>query len=200
MGVRNVHSGVRCTRVMDGWSCPRFRGRQRDGRRRARALRRAIMQEDRPQYLTVGIQLGERYETLADRLARPNAPPAEPSPIPGTATRRSIVPGARAPHFWLARAAPPMTSSAEGFTLLDFGAEKAREWRARRRKAVRVPLENAAARGAAVALSHQARARFVPTSTSPGTATPSPMHGVRSIACAGPRTQARGQRQAASRD
>jgi 2-polyprenyl-6-methoxyphenol hydroxylase-like FAD-dependent oxidoreductase len=63
MGVRNSQLGVRCTRVMDGWTLPP--GFEDDGDA-AEAARRAfgtrIMQEDTPQYLTVGIQLGERYE------------------------------------------------------------------------------------------------------------------------------------------
>src|SRR5262245_59648767 len=64
MGVRNSQLGVRCTRVMDGWVLPKnFEddGATADAARRAFGAK--IMQEDRPQYLTVGIQLGERYET-----------------------------------------------------------------------------------------------------------------------------------------
>jgi 2-polyprenyl-6-methoxyphenol hydroxylase-like FAD-dependent oxidoreductase len=53
---RNSQLGVRCTRVMDGWTLPSdFRVRQR--RCRPPRLRLWIMEEDRPQYLTVGIQL-----------------------------------------------------------------------------------------------------------------------------------------------
>src|SRR5438309_277007 len=63
MGIRNAQLGIRCTGVMDGWVLPAdFEDDTpaADAARRAFGLR--IMEEDRPQYLTVGIQLGERYE------------------------------------------------------------------------------------------------------------------------------------------
>ena len=64
MGVRNSQLGVRCTRIMDGWVLPpdfEASGAAAEAARRAFGAR--IMEEDRAQYLTVGIQLGERYET-----------------------------------------------------------------------------------------------------------------------------------------
>ena len=57
------------------------------------------MEEDRPQYLTVGIQLGERYE--GSPIISADGMPAPPDPWDSyTPVDR---PGARAPHFWLAK-------------------------------------------------------------------------------------------------
>src|SRR5262249_30892459 len=59
MGVRNSQLGVRCTRVMDGWVLPENFEDDGAAAHAARGTFGAkIMQEDRPQYLTVGIQLG----------------------------------------------------------------------------------------------------------------------------------------------
>src|SRR5262249_28746468 len=99
MGVRNSQLGVRCSRVMDGWILPKnFEddGATADAARRAFGAK--IMREDRPQYLTVGIQLGERYETS------PIVWPDEDDAPPDTWDAYTPIdrPGARAPHFWLA--------------------------------------------------------------------------------------------------
>jgi hypothetical protein len=56
IGVRNSQLGVRCTRIMDGWVLPpKFEddGAGADAARRAFGAR--IVEEDRAQYLTVGI-------------------------------------------------------------------------------------------------------------------------------------------------
>jgi 2-polyprenyl-6-methoxyphenol hydroxylase-like FAD-dependent oxidoreductase len=119
MGVRNSQLGVRCTRVMDGWAIsPDF---ERDGAA-AEAARRAfgatIMAEDRAQYLTVGIQLGERYESS------PIIWPADGAPPPDCWDSYTPMdrPGARAPHFWLAPKRAAYDEFGKGFTLIDFGA------------------------------------------------------------------------------
>jgi Aromatic-ring hydroxylase, C-terminal/FAD binding domain len=119
MGVRNSQLGVRCTRVMDGWILP---PKIEDDSAAAEADRRAfgarIMEEDRPQYLTVGIQLGERYE--ASPIVWPDDDAAPPD------TWDSYTPidraGARAPHFWLATKRAAYDDFGRGFTLIDFGA------------------------------------------------------------------------------
>jgi hypothetical protein len=121
MGVRNSQLGVRCTRIMDGWVLP---GGFEDDDAAADATRRAfgakIMEEDRAQYLTVGIQLGERYETSP--IAWPDSDAAPPDNWDSyTPVDR---PGARAPHFWLAPGRAAYDEFGKGFTLLDFGAPK----------------------------------------------------------------------------
>src|SRR6266849_6926426 len=122
MGVRNSQLGVRCTRVMDGWALsPDF---ERDGAA-AEAARRAfgarIMEEDKPQYLTVGIQLGERYESSP--IICPDGSDAPPDSWDAyTPLDR---PGARAPHVWLAPERALYDELGKGFTLVDFGAPEA---------------------------------------------------------------------------
>src|SRR5262245_5459473 len=119
MGVRNSQLGVRCTRIMDGWTLP---GEIEDDGAAAETARRAfgerIMAEDRPQYLTVGIQLGERYETS------PIICPDDDAAPPDTWDSYTPLdrPGARAPHFWLSRGRAAYDEFGKGFTLIDFGA------------------------------------------------------------------------------
>ncbi len=122
MGVRNSQLGVRCTRVMDGWTLPpnfEHAGAEAEAARRAFGAR--IMEEDKPQYLTVGIQLGERYEPSP--IIWPDGSEAPPdawdtyTPIDR--------PGARAPHFWLAPGRAAYDEFGKGFTLIDFGAPEA---------------------------------------------------------------------------
>jgi 2-polyprenyl-6-methoxyphenol hydroxylase-like FAD-dependent oxidoreductase len=119
MGVRNVQLGVRCTHVMDGWALPNDIERPGPA---AEAARRAfggrIMEEDRPQYLTVGIQLGERYE--GSPIVCPDGTPAPPDPWDRYAPLDR--PGARAPHFWLEPGRAAYDAFGKGFTLLDLGA------------------------------------------------------------------------------
>jgi 2-polyprenyl-6-methoxyphenol hydroxylase-like FAD-dependent oxidoreductase len=119
MGVRNSQLGVRCTNVMDGWTLPpdiEEDGAAADAARRAFGER--IMAEDRPQYLTVGIQLGERYEDSP--IVWPDGDVAPPDSWDSyTPLDR---PGARAPHFWLAPKRAAYDEFGEGFTLMDFAA------------------------------------------------------------------------------
>jgi hypothetical protein len=119
MGLRNSQLGVRCTRVMDGWILP---PNIEDDSAAAEADRctfgARIMEEDRPQYLTVGIQLGERYETSP--VIWSDDDPAPPDSWDSyTPVERA---GARAPHFWLAPGRAAYDEFGPGFTLIDFGA------------------------------------------------------------------------------
>jgi len=119
MGVRNSQLGIRCTRIMDGWLLPSdFEAdtAAADIARRAFGVR--IMEEDRAQYLTVGIQLGERYEHSPIVCADDTPAP------PDTWDRYTPVEraGARTPHFWLAPGRAAYDGFGKGFTLLDFGA------------------------------------------------------------------------------
>src|SRR5262245_9913498 len=119
MGLRNVQLGIRCTRIMDAWQLPpdcEDAGPTADTARRGFGER--IMAEDRPQYLTVGIQLGERYEGSPIIWPDPDAAPPDSwdsyTPLDRT--------GARAPHFWLKPDRSVFDAFGKGFTLIDFGA------------------------------------------------------------------------------
>jgi hypothetical protein len=119
IGVRNSQLGVQCTRVMDGWTL--WAGFE-DPSPAAQAARAAfgarIMEEDKPQYLTVGIQLGERYEDSP--IVWPDGTESPPD------TWDSYTPlvrsGARAPHVWLTPHQALFDTFGPGFTLLDFGS------------------------------------------------------------------------------
>ncbi len=155
MGVRNSQLGVRCTRVMDGWTLPP--GFEDDGDA-AEAARRAfgvrIMQEDTPQYLTVGIQLGERYESSP--IVCPDGTAAPPDSW-DTYTPLDR-PGARAPHVWLEPKRALYDELGKGFTLLDFGAPDGASALQSAANARGVPMKTLRLDARRRALSHEARA------------------------------------------
>ncbi len=138
-GLRNSQLGVQCTKVMDGWTVPpdfEAEGTEAQAAREKFGVR--IMAEDRAQYLTVGLQLGERYE--GSPIIWPDHTPAPPDTWDSyTPIDR---PGARAPHYWLAKGHALFDEFGPGFTLIDFGAP-----------------------AGAAALDHAARARGVPLKT-----------------------------------
>jgi 2-polyprenyl-6-methoxyphenol hydroxylase-like FAD-dependent oxidoreductase len=118
IGERNTKLGVRCTRVMDRWTPP---ANAEDDTEAAAVARRefgaGIMADDRPQYLTVGIQLGERYEDSP--LISPDGTPSPPDSW--DVYTPSDRPGGRAPHFEISPGRPACDECGPGFTLLDFG-------------------------------------------------------------------------------
>jgi hypothetical protein len=75
-----------------------------------------IVVEDVPQYLSTGLQLGERYE--ASPIVCPEATP-DPADTWDVYTPIDR-PGARAPHFWVAPDQSLYDLLGEGFTLLAF--------------------------------------------------------------------------------
>jgi 2-polyprenyl-6-methoxyphenol hydroxylase-like FAD-dependent oxidoreductase len=119
MGVRNSQLGIRCTRVMDGWTLPQaFEDDTAAADTARRTFGRRIMEEDRPQYLTVGIQLGERYEGSPIICSDGSDAPPDSWDSYTPLDR----PGARAPHFWFAEGRAAYDEFGKGFTLIDFGA------------------------------------------------------------------------------
>jgi hypothetical protein len=109
---------------MDGWVPPpdlEEAGDAADTHRKA--FGEKLMAEDRIQYHTVGLQLGERYETSPVICADDSpAPPDPPPPDPWDSYTPLDRPGARAPHFWLEKDRALFDEAGQGFTLLDFGA------------------------------------------------------------------------------
>jgi 2-polyprenyl-6-methoxyphenol hydroxylase-like FAD-dependent oxidoreductase len=134
IGLRNTQFGVKCSRVMDGWKVPaNLEDDTPEGQAAREALGAQVVVEDVPQYLSAGLQLGERYE---------NSPIIFPAQSPEPEDRWDIYtpidrPGARAPHYWVREGVALFDLFGKGFTLLNFGpAELAK------------PLEDAAnARG-----------------------------------------------------
>jgi 2-polyprenyl-6-methoxyphenol hydroxylase-like FAD-dependent oxidoreductase len=119
IGQRNVQLGIRCTGVMDSWEIPADFEADTPAAAKARAAlgARAVV-EDLPQYRTVGIQLGERYEDSP--IVWPDGTSAPPDSWDNyTPVER---PGARAPHIWLGKVHALCDDFGKGFTLLDFGA------------------------------------------------------------------------------
>jgi 2-polyprenyl-6-methoxyphenol hydroxylase-like FAD-dependent oxidoreductase len=118
VGERNTKLGVQCTRVMDRWMPPADAEDDTDSAAVARKeFGVRIMLDDRPQYLTVGIQLGERYEDSP--LILPDVTPSPPDSW--DVYTPSDRPGGRAPHFEISPGRPAYDECGPGFTLFDFG-------------------------------------------------------------------------------
>ncbi len=119
IGQRNVQLGIRCTEVMDKWEILADFEADTPAAAAARAeLGARAVVEDLPQYRTVGIQLGERYEESP--IIWPDGTPAPPDSWDSyTPLERA---GARAPHVWLGEGRALYDDFGKGFTLLDFGA------------------------------------------------------------------------------
>src|SRR5262249_21369882 len=122
IGVRNAQLGIQCIKVMDEWKVPpdcETEGAAAQAAREEFGAR--IMAEDRPQYLTVGLQLGERYE--GSPIVWPDGTPAPDDTWDRYVPRDR--PGARAPHAWRAEDRALFGAFGPGFTLIDFGADAA---------------------------------------------------------------------------
>jgi hypothetical protein len=104
---------------MDGWEIPPdFEADTPTAAASRAALGARAVVEDQPQYRTVGLQLGERYEDSAIVV-----PDGTPSPPDSTENYVALDrPGARAPHIWLGKDRSLFDAFGKGFTLLDFGA------------------------------------------------------------------------------
>jgi len=121
IGLRNSRFGVQCSRVMDGWFVPpNFEDDTPEAERARAALGEQVMVEDAPQYLSAGLQLGERYEPSPIVCASPTPPPEDRWDSYTPLDR----PGARAPHVWLAPDRSLYDLLGAGFTLLVFGEAK----------------------------------------------------------------------------
>ena len=119
VGKRNSSLGVQCARRMSGWEIPEaieLPGVEHDQMRSN--LGAFWVDDDREQYLTSGLQLGERYEDSA--LIWPDREPEPPDDW------HTYVPvdraGARAPHLWLEDGSSLYDAVGAKFALLHFSA------------------------------------------------------------------------------
>ena len=122
MGLRNAAFGVQCAAVMDGWHVPRnFEDDSSEAAQARALLGEQILREDAAQYLSVGLQLGERYE-LSNIVAHDLDPPPADRWDTLSGVLRS---GARAPHVWLSPGVSCFDHFGLGFTLINLGQPQA---------------------------------------------------------------------------
>lgn len=118
IGLRNCQFGVRCSRVMDGWQVPaNFEQDTPEAQNARDTLGAQVVVEDVPQYLSAGLQLGERYETSPIIVSAQTPPPEDHWDVYTPVDR----PGARAPHVWIAEGKSLYDLFGKEFTLLAFG-------------------------------------------------------------------------------
>ena len=122
IGLRNTGFGIRCSRVMDGWHVPTgFEDDTPEGAAARARLGAQILVEDVPQYLSAGLQLGERYEGSTIVCGDGTPEPEDRWDVYTPVDR----PGGRAPHFWIGDGVAAFDRFGRGFALLDFGAPEA---------------------------------------------------------------------------
>jgi hypothetical protein len=118
MGVRNSKLGVHCARIMDNWIVPENFEEDSSAMQVAREnFGVRAMEDDRIQYATVGLQLGENYQ----------GSPLIEHDTSNEEDRWDVYvpddrPGVRAPHMWLSAGVALSDVLKTGFTLLNFGA------------------------------------------------------------------------------
>jgi len=118
IGARNSQFGVKCSRVMDGWKIPaNFEDDTPEAKTARETLGAQIVVEDVPQYLSAGLQLGERYETSPIICAAQSPEPEDHWDVYTPIDR----PSARAPHYWVRDGVALYDLFGKGFTLLNFG-------------------------------------------------------------------------------
>jgi 2-polyprenyl-6-methoxyphenol hydroxylase-like FAD-dependent oxidoreductase len=119
IGLRNSRLGVMCARKMSAWKLPDDIEVDSPAAAEHRAAFGAFcLEDDKDQYFTSGLQLGERYES-SPIICSDAAPSPDDVFIKYDPLDR---PGARAPHFWRGDERSSYDDMGQGFTLFDFGA------------------------------------------------------------------------------
>jgi 2-polyprenyl-6-methoxyphenol hydroxylase-like FAD-dependent oxidoreductase len=117
IGIRNSKHGISCAQRQSAWPIP---ADVEENTPQAEAGRKALgaycLEDDREQYNTAGIQLGERYEESPIIFADASTPPPD-AWYSYTAYDRA---GARTPHFTLADGRSLYAALGPDFTLLAF--------------------------------------------------------------------------------
>ncbi len=117
IGARNSALGVHCARKMSAWRLPEdieAPGETAEARRRAFGA--FCVEDDKDQYNTTGLQLGERYEDSPIVCQDGTPPPPDVWSVYTPVER----PGARLPHFWLEDGRSCYDLLGPDFTLMDF--------------------------------------------------------------------------------
>ena len=119
IGERNSRIGVQCAARKDHWKIPAdINEDTAEAESRRRELGAHIEVDDREEYATIGVQLGERYVSSIISSDPRETPPADPWDhyVP------SDLAGARAPHFSLPDGQSFYDMLGNGFGLLAFGS------------------------------------------------------------------------------
>lgn len=116
IGLRNSQFGVHCAKVMDRWKPDTELEEDHDvAQQRRLEFGKQVMSDDAPQYLTAGLQLGERYDHSPIVVAD-----GTPTPCDRWDHYEGIVrSGSRAPHFWIKEGVSIYDSFGFDFTLLN---------------------------------------------------------------------------------
>lgn len=118
IGERNSRIGVKCAARKDGWEIPADINEDTpEAEAKRRALGAYIEVDDREEYATIGVQLGERY--VSPIIA--HDPKEAPLPDPWDHYIPSDAAGVRAPHFTLPDGRSLYDAIGQGFALIAFG-------------------------------------------------------------------------------
>ncbi|HKR90208.1 MAG TPA: FAD-dependent monooxygenase [Phenylobacterium sp.] len=119
IGERNSRIGVKCAARKDHWEIPAdINEPTADAEAKRKHLGAYIEIDDREEYATIGLQLGERY---ASSIIRRNSL-KEAAPDPWDNYIPSDAAGARAPHFSLPDGRSLYDEFGDGFCLVAFGS------------------------------------------------------------------------------
>lgn len=117
--IRNASLGIRCANRKEHWVLPPDLNEDTpEAEARRRALGDFLVVDDREEYATIGLQLGERYVSpIIDLDLDPDAPPP---PDPFDTYLPTDAAGARTPHFYLPDGTSLYDALGEGFGLILF--------------------------------------------------------------------------------
>lgn len=142
IGIRNSQIGIHCTKRKDKWQIPAdINEDTEDAERTRRKFGAFVAEDDRDEYVTMGLQLGERY--VSDIIVPPLEAVAEDR---WDAYLPSDLAGGRAPHFTLADGRSVYDAIGLDFGLLAFegaqtaGIEQAASLRSLPLRTIRVPV------------------------------------------------------------
>lgn len=119
IGIRNSSIGVHCAKRKNKWQIPADINENTENAQHARDTFGAfVVEDDRDEYVTMGLQLGERY--VSDVIIPPTEAPPEDRWDVYVASDAA---GARAPHFMLDDGRPLYDAFGLDFGLLAFDGE-----------------------------------------------------------------------------